>query len=145
MCIRDRLNSLQTNPLKRPHDQTRPIQYIQPTLVPLNFLPVINSSVQKSEIIADSGNKKQKISPNDETKPTRTVRKRGRKPIDRQNLICDHCETRVTPEWRRGPTGKHSLCNACGLKYAKILKRRPKVRAAPGDINFILNNPCTKK
>jgi len=68
------------------------------------------------------------------------LKKRGRKPLDKQDLICYHCLTRVTPEWRRGPSGLHTLCNACGLKYAKILKRPPTQRnAKPGDLQFILN------
>lgn len=32
---------------------------------------------------------------------------------------CVECGTQETPEWRRGPQGKKSLCNACGLRYAK--------------------------
>lgn len=30
---------------------------------------------------------------------------------------CAHCETTKTPQWRRGPLGPHTLCNACGLQY----------------------------
>jgi len=36
-----------------------------------------------------------------------------------QDFECDFCGSRNTPEWRRGPGGKNTLCNACGLKYAK--------------------------
>jgi len=32
---------------------------------------------------------------------------------------CTNCHTRVTPEWRRGPSGNRDLCNSCGLRYAK--------------------------
>ena len=32
---------------------------------------------------------------------------------------CANCHTRVTPEWRRGPSGNRDLCNSCGLRYAK--------------------------
>ena len=32
---------------------------------------------------------------------------------------CANCHTRVTPEWRRGPSGKRDLCNSCGLRWAK--------------------------
>jgi len=39
------------------------------------------------------------------------------------NLYCKSCGTTQTPEWRRGPDGLKSLCNACGLHYAKIIKR----------------------
>ncbi|KAI8573656.1 hypothetical protein RHMOL_Rhmol01G0294100 [Rhododendron molle] len=30
---------------------------------------------------------------------------------------CSHCETRNTPQWRHGPMGKNTLCNACGVRY----------------------------
>ncbi|RHN45566.1 putative transcription factor C2C2-GATA family [Medicago truncatula] len=30
---------------------------------------------------------------------------------------CSHCETKETTQWREGPLGKNSLCNACGLRY----------------------------
>ncbi|KAJ8759996.1 hypothetical protein K2173_010852 [Erythroxylum novogranatense] len=29
------------------------------------------------------------------------------------------CNTNVTPLWRRGPLGRRTLCNACGIKYRK--------------------------
>ncbi|KAJ4831434.1 hypothetical protein Tsubulata_037047 [Turnera subulata] len=31
---------------------------------------------------------------------------------------CTHCQTDQTPQWRRGPHGPKSLCNACGVRYA---------------------------
>jgi len=43
------------------------------------------------------------------------------------DLYCHSCGTTDTPEWRRGPDGCKSLCNACGLHYAKILKRETMV------------------
>ncbi|KAJ4720781.1 GATA transcription factor [Melia azedarach] len=44
----------------------------------------------------------------DETKrnpPTQAVRK------------CMHCEITKTPQWRTGPMGPKTLCNACGVRY----------------------------
>lgn len=29
---------------------------------------------------------------------------------------CHSCSTTETPEWRRGPDGARTLCNACGLR-----------------------------
>ncbi|KAG0340835.1 hypothetical protein BG004_006261 [Podila humilis] len=37
---------------------------------------------------------------------------------------CLSCDSSDTPEWRRGPDGARTLCNACGLHYAKLLKRQ---------------------
>ncbi|XP_021315680.1 uncharacterized protein LOC8070522 isoform X1 [Sorghum bicolor] len=30
---------------------------------------------------------------------------------------CRHCGTKSTPQWREGPMGRRTLCNACGIKY----------------------------
>ncbi|KAH3744818.1 hypothetical protein Pelo_13783 [Pelomyxa schiedti] len=32
---------------------------------------------------------------------------------------CVNCGTRETPEWRSGPAGYSTLCNACGLRWRK--------------------------
>ncbi|OAA38036.1 sexual development transcription factor NsdD [Cordyceps fumosorosea ARSEF 2679] len=37
---------------------------------------------------------------------------------------CHSCNRTDTPEWRRGPDGAHTLCNACGLHYAKLERKR---------------------
>eukprot|EP01132_Coremiostelium_polycephalum_P002130 gene2130-2625_t len=36
---------------------------------------------------------------------------------------CYFCGTMETPEWRKGPGGHKTLCNACGLHYAKNIKK----------------------
>ncbi|KAG7853237.1 hypothetical protein KL941_000287 [Ogataea angusta] len=49
--------------------------------------------------------------------------------VDNGNLAemvtneCLHCQSKETPEWRRGPEGERTLCNACGLFYAKLCKK----------------------
>ncbi|CAJ2654440.1 unnamed protein product [Trifolium pratense] len=30
---------------------------------------------------------------------------------------CMHCEVTETPQWREGPKGSRTLCNACGVRY----------------------------
>ncbi|CAN8247262.1 unnamed protein product [Cochlearia groenlandica] len=30
---------------------------------------------------------------------------------------CTHCETIKTPQWREGPCGRKTLCNACGVRF----------------------------
>lgn len=47
-------------------------------------------------------------------------RRRGRK--KKANSICSQCGLTQTPEWRRGPDGVRTLCNACGLFYSKLVK-----------------------
>lgn len=35
---------------------------------------------------------------------------------------CHNCNTKKTPQWRNGPQGDRTLCNACGLRYRKQLR-----------------------
>jgi len=37
----------------------------------------------------------------------------------RQRRGCLHCGTIKTPQWRMGPEGKKTLCNACGVRHMK--------------------------
>ena len=37
---------------------------------------------------------------------------------------CHQCARVESPEWRRGPGGLRSLCNACGLHYAKRERKK---------------------
>ncbi|KAI0794122.1 hypothetical protein C8Q74DRAFT_1315021 [Fomes fomentarius] len=41
-----------------------------------------------------------------------------------EGQTCLGCSATSTPEWRRGPMGPRTLCNACGLVYAKLIKKR---------------------
>eukprot|EP00741_Cyanophora_paradoxa_P012439 tig00020610_g12018.t1 len=34
-------------------------------------------------------------------------------------LQCHHCGTRCTSQWRKGPHGINTLCNACGLRWKR--------------------------
>lgn len=52
----------------------------------------------------------------------RKKRKR-RKGAGQLQRDCANCHTRVTPEWRRGPSGQRDLCNSCGLRWAKQMSR----------------------
>ncbi|PWA78814.1 hypothetical protein CTI12_AA211360 [Artemisia annua] len=36
---------------------------------------------------------------------------------DNENKKCTHCEITKTPQWREGPMGPKTLCNACGVRY----------------------------
>ncbi|KAI8063298.1 hypothetical protein BC940DRAFT_307591 [Gongronella butleri] len=37
---------------------------------------------------------------------------------------CTRCGAVDSPEWRRGPSGHKTLCNACGLRYFRSKKRQ---------------------
>lgn len=49
--------------------------------------------------------------------------------VDAQ-LICKG--TLDSPEWRKGPTGPKTLCNACGLRWAKKEKKEKKQKVGSG-------------
>jgi hypothetical protein len=34
--------------------------------------------------------------------------------------VCHGCSVTVTAEWRRGPDGPRSLCNACGVSFGRL-------------------------
>ncbi|KAI9932882.1 blue light receptor [Aspergillus wentii] len=42
----------------------------------------------------------------------------------RGEYSCTDCGTSDSPEWRKGPEGPKTLCNACGLRWAKKEKKR---------------------
>ncbi|KAF2839281.1 hypothetical protein M501DRAFT_1016363 [Patellaria atrata CBS 101060] len=44
--------------------------------------------------------------------------------------VCTDCGTLDSPEWRKGPNGPKTLCNACGLRWAKREKKRQGVHGS---------------
>lgn len=49
---------------------------------------------------------------------------------------CHSCNRAETPEWRRGPDGARTLCNACGLHYAKLTRKMGANKAPIGSSNL---------
>eukprot|EP01094_Clydonella_sp_ATCC50884_P028302 TRINITY_DN844_c0_g1_i1.p1 TRINITY_DN844_c0_g1~~TRINITY_DN844_c0_g1_i1.p1 ORF type:complete len:106 (-),score=9.65 TRINITY_DN844_c0_g1_i1:238-555(-) len=54
---------------------------------------------------------------------------------------CRRCGRQDTWQWRRGPDGCSSLCNACGQRYAKMVEREnrncvpyPRQRISVGEL-----------
>ncbi|KAI0435035.1 hypothetical protein F5Y09DRAFT_327956 [Xylaria sp. FL1042] len=41
-----------------------------------------------------------------------------------EEYVCTDCGTLDSPEWRKGPSGPKTLCNACGLRWAKKEKKQ---------------------
>lgn len=41
----------------------------------------------------------------------------------KSSTVCTQCGSTQTPEWRSGPSGSRTLCNACGLFYSKLVKK----------------------
>lgn len=82
--------------------------------------PSYDLSNESTFILTDLGMKVEtEISSTEERTPRRRGKKRKKPPT-----ICLECGVGETPEWRRGPQGPRTLCNACGLRYAKRKKRK---------------------
>lgn len=48
-------------------------------------------------------------------------KKKSRRPNnDDHNYVCHDCGSTDSPEWRRGPLGPKTLCNACGLVSSSL-------------------------
>jgi len=54
--------------------------------------------------------------------------------------VCTDCGTLDSPEWRKGPSGPKTLCNACGLRWAKKEKKKPGPLLPP---SLSINNSTT--
>ncbi|KAI0705908.1 hypothetical protein BC835DRAFT_1314125 [Cytidiella melzeri] len=52
-------------------------------------------------------------------------RKKNKRATGTEMYVCTKCGRTDSPEWRKGPNGPKTLCNACGLRWAKS-NRGPK-------------------
>ncbi|MEW5301424.1 MAG: hypothetical protein WDW36_004284 [Sanguina aurantia] len=46
--------------------------------------------------------------------------------------VCVQCNATQTPQWREGPAGPKTLCNACGVRYCRLQQRSNKKPAGSG-------------
>jgi hypothetical protein len=51
---------------------------------------------------------------------------------------CTHCASEKTPQWRTGPLGPKTLCNACGVRF-KSGRLMPEYRPAASP-TFVLTH-----
>ncbi|KAK1372529.1 GATA transcription factor [Heracleum sosnowskyi] len=84
-------------------------------VLPPTSTPAMSSESSESEIVASSGKKmgkglimgkKKDVSDNG-----------GGSMSGGDGRKCLHCMTDKTPQWRTGPMGPKTLCNACGVRY----------------------------
>ncbi|XP_075494340.1 GATA transcription factor 9-like [Primulina tabacum] len=54
------------------------------------------------------------VSPSPTHKTTPSIKKH---PADTPGRKCLHCASEKTPQWRTGPMGPKTLCNACGVRF----------------------------
>ncbi|RAL17163.1 GATA transcription factor LreB [Aspergillus homomorphus CBS 101889] len=69
---------------------------------------------------SDSGNE----SSGNDPQGSRAVGDGDRRKRLKGEYMCTDCGTSDSPEWRKGPEGPKTLCNACGLRWAKKEKKR---------------------
>ncbi|KAG1839673.1 hypothetical protein F4604DRAFT_1940566 [Suillus subluteus] len=65
-------------------------------------------------------------------KDTPAIKRQKAEEHAQEGQTCLGCNATSTPEWRRGPLGPRTLCNACGLVYAKLLKKRARGERSRG-------------
>ncbi|KAK5091385.1 white collar 2 type of transcription factor [Lithohypha guttulata] len=70
--------------------------------------------------------------------------KKPKKVRSADEYVCTDCGTLDSPEWRKGPNGPKTLCNACGLRWAKKEKKRTGSMSGPigssGNMSLTPNN-----
>ncbi|KAK7040897.1 white collar 2 type of transcription factor [Paramarasmius palmivorus] len=57
-------------------------------------------------------------------------RKKPKKSHGVEQYVCVTCGRTDSPEWRKGPLGPKTLCNACGLRWAKQQRKTDDVPVA---------------
>jgi len=60
--------------------------------------------------------------------------------MDKNMLFCHFCGRKETPEWRKGPGGPATLCNACGLQWAKKIRAQ---RTAAASSPLAVSSPTS--
>lgn len=100
-----------------PYNMSPVPQPAYPVHAPLNML----SSYNLPENVPAKAKASRTKSATKAESVVKVPKKRGRK--KKANTICTQCRLENTPEWRRGPEGSRTLCNACGLFYLKLTKK----------------------
>ncbi|VYS64899.1 unnamed protein product [Arabidopsis thaliana] len=57
------------------------------------------------------------VSTNNQHAATEQLRKKKQETVLVFQRRCSHCGTNNTPQWRTGPVGPKTLCNACGVRF----------------------------
>lgn len=95
---------------------------------PQSNVPLLQQRKKSNKIVK----KRSRTTPSDPTKPPRRRKRYVKKDSSSiHNMInssyplkkCYQCQESSTPEWRLGPYGNRSLCNACGLYYRRLIQR----------------------
>ncbi|GAB5586274.1 hypothetical protein Unana1_01174 [Umbelopsis nana] len=61
-------------------------------------------------------------------------------PVSNGRVTCESCHTESSPEWRKGPSGQKTLCNACGLRYARSVAKQDSFGRRQRGVRVVINN-----
>jgi len=76
--------------------------------------------------------------------PGKKTPRRRKQRYGETELSCHTCGVTNTPEWRRGPNGAKTLCNACGLAWAKAVKQKDMLAANNTKVAATVIDPIKK-
>ncbi|KAE8697519.1 GATA transcription factor 2 [Hibiscus syriacus] len=78
---------------------------------------IINPRNDHSSFSSKAWNKRSRAPPT--TSKTKREVQRQASPAAAETGVrrCTHCASEKTPQWRTGPLGPKTLCNACGVRY----------------------------
>ncbi|KAI3816142.1 hypothetical protein L1987_15832 [Smallanthus sonchifolius] len=101
------------------------VELLSPLLSPLVLMPVSASTESEKNFTSRCGSNL--ISGELDPKKKRMKKPKMQEENENQNQNqnqsgqgvrkCLHCEITKTPQWRAGPMGPKTLCNACGVRY----------------------------
>ncbi|KAG0734520.1 hypothetical protein G6F23_012321 [Rhizopus arrhizus] len=106
--------------VQQPSRITQDNVYLQSLYIDYGHISFIITLIVKKRPVAVDGYK----IPNNKT--NRYSIKHSNQEEDHQ-YKCQSCGTQSSPEWRRGPSGHKTLCNACGLRYSRSMARQEKM------------------
>ncbi|KAJ8565051.1 hypothetical protein K7X08_001511 [Anisodus acutangulus] len=107
---------------KRPRSaifNPRPVnQLMSPTsVIPQQFVAPGVNSLESENFVESPMKKKKRIKFS--VPQALIVTNENHQPVPQAVRKCLHCEITKTPQWRTGPMGPKTLCNACGVRYKK--------------------------
>lgn len=96
-------------PLVVPFKRAAPVVVVAPVLPKVRISRSVKATKAAAEAVSSPRGKK---------------RTAGRMAANPNGHCCTQCGTQSTPVWRAGPHGPKTLCNACGVRYMKVAKRK---------------------
>ncbi|KAH7343338.1 hypothetical protein B0J17DRAFT_625058 [Rhizoctonia solani] len=91
---------------------------------PSNGPGAVANSARRGSIVEET---------NESTEAGRTRKKPKKAHSTQEQYVCVTCGRTDSPEWRKGPLGAKTLCNACGLRWAKRNSKRKTDEGAGGE------------